>query len=327
MDILCFKGNLDNHNVLCEQFRMNYDITDKELIELLYYKLGKNLASLLEGRFAIVIKDYNKYLLIRDRMGFHSLYYSIYSDKVYFGFDLKTVVNNILPHPKIDESAVYHYLSFLALPEDITWFKNVKKVEPGTCVVIENGKVEKNKYYFVSRFINNVICIKLEDAEKKIRNIIYNVISQEQDGYTIALSGGVDSCLLAAVSSDLRKNFDTISVYINQNDEEMCRIKECIKHIQPKKIEFKSCLITEENIDRVAHWISQETFEPMQLLDMVLILTILENDEKKRYIFGEGADELGGYFEYIRANEINDLLNMRKRKGFYEKFKQKFGVS
>lgn len=325
INVICYRGKLINHDELCVSYSLNQEIEDVELIERLYFKYGEQFVNLIEGNYAIVISDEEKYLLVRDRVGFKSLYYIYQNGVVLYGLNLREIVERLKKEPTINCNAVYHYLSFWALPEDMTWFENIYKVEPGTYIVIQNGKISKTKYYSFGKFINNSIADNKDDVEKRINELLRASIRKKQKKYTIALSGGIDSCLLAALSSHLDMCFDTISVYINDNrdNEEIRRIESISKYINPNFMDYRSCVISMEHVNEVVHWITRNTYEPMQLLDMMLILTLLYNGDNE-FIFGEGADELGGYSEYIKANDINKLLNTRLQKVHNERFYKNF---
>lgn len=319
--VVCYRGKLTNHDELCVSHSIDQNLNDVELIEKLYLKYEEQFVNFIEGNYVIVISDAEKYLLIRDRVGFKSLYYINQNGVLLYGLNLKEIMNQLFIKPSINSNAIYHYLSFWALPADMTWFENVYKVEPGTYVVIQNGKVSKTKYYSFAKYINNSQIDNIDSVEKKIDELISTSIMKRQNEYSIALSGGIDSIFLAALSNRNNVKFDTISVYVNSNsdNEEIHRIKNVSKYINTNAMYYRSCEISVNSINEVAHWIAKKTYEPMQLLDMMLILTILYNGEKE-VLFGEGADELGGYLEYIRAKEINELLNMRTQKVHNERF-------
>ncbi len=319
------KGRITNHDELCNKNSIVCDVGDRELVCILYNIYGEKIVYEIEGDYAIVISDNGKYLLIRDRIGFKSLFYVSKKGQFNYGFDLKEIIKKINFIPEINSNAIYQYLTFLALPEDITWFQDVRKVEPGTYVVLENDEIRKVRYYNISSFSNNVLWDTEEKATKRIVDILLNNIDSRESKYAIALSGGVDSCLLAAISSLREKKFETISVYINReyNNEEMNRINSIKGSINPTNMCYRSCILTNATVSDAARWIAMQTYEPMQLLDMILISSIIK-EGKTTYLFGEGADELGGYIEYIKANEINNILQVRMKKTFLEQYYKGF---
>lgn len=121
---------------------------------------------------------------------------------MYFGSNLKSLIQRLELRVKINPSAIYHYLTFGALPGDITWFEGINKLEPGMYILFRNGFTNKHKYYDVSQIINE----PLDDENICDRIDCYlKDFFAEKNSYRVALSGGIDSCLLAAVSSKLKK--------------------------------------------------------------------------------------------------------------------------
>ena len=309
MDFIDFHGEITNHNSLCDVNGISQKVKDQELVSLLYSRYKEDVVHGLEGRYAFAIADGRDCFIVRDRFGFKTMYYAMSGGYMHFGSNIKNLIQRLKLRVKINPNAIYHYLTFGALPEDITWFEGIHKLEPGTYILFRNGFTNKHKYYDVSQIINE----PLDDDNVCDRIDCYlKDFFAEKNNYQVALSGGTDSCLLAAVSSNLKKNYSAVSVFINNKmGEEAERIYRIKDYITPN-ITFISCTVSSQSISELAKYISEYIYEPMQLMDMVLMRALLGLDDGIEYIFGEGADELGGYQEYLKVDAINTLMNKRK---------------
>lgn len=315
-----FDGEITNHNELCRNNNISQSLSNEELVIQLYEKKGIDFVCELEGRYSIVICEGKQKYLVRDKLGYQPMYYTIQNQELYYGSSLKTLVLDLPQMPQLDSNAIYQYLSFWALPSDLTWFKGVKKVEPGHYILFDDGITKKN-YYDVSKFINAPNDDDKQAAQAKIENILMDYFKMRNGDYYLALSGGVDSCLLAIIGNRMNRISHSISVYLNDNSdsEEITRINRVKDYFYSMQMQFKACIISSTTVRNMARLIPQETLEPMQLMDMIIIWKIMEGKEGT-YLFGEGADELGGYLDYIRNNEINSILKARKRDKVFDRY-------
>lgn len=313
-----FRGFILNHDSLCVKNNIPQTISDKELIECLYKQYEEDIVYMLEGQFAFAVNDENDFLIVRDSIGFKSIYYSFVDGKLCYNTNLKRLVDGLQTKPSLCKNAIYQYLSFAALPEDITWFEGVYKLEPGTYLSLKNGVKKKVTYYRASDYLNK--CAEEDNVIEKLDELLrhdFSLLSQ----YTLALSGGVDSCLLAAVGQFLKKEFSTASVCINGKKSEDLKRIEGISHLlSPVSMKIVNCEVSRKTISDLAHRISMKMYEPMQIMDMVLLKGLFDSHSNEFTVSGEGADELGGYKEYIKANMLNSILKTRRNTRSYTKF-------
>src|SRR5438034_4525130 len=110
-----------------------YTSTDTEVIVHAYEQWGADAIVRLRGMFGLAIWDAKtKSLLVaRDRIGIKPLYYAEVNGRLYFGSELKSILEaRDLPR-ELDGAALDHYLSFLYTPRDGSIFKHVRKLPPG----------------------------------------------------------------------------------------------------------------------------------------------------------------------------------------------------
>src|SRR3954466_8022455 len=116
---------------------------DTEVLPHLFEEHGPELTDHLRGMFAFAVwdRDARKGVLVRDRLGIKPLYYAIVDDVVVFGSELKCVIASGLVSDRIDTEAIAAYLTLGYVPSPLTPLKDVRKLNPGERLVIENGRV------------------------------------------------------------------------------------------------------------------------------------------------------------------------------------------
>ena len=86
--------------------------------------------------------------LARDRMGKKPLHYAQANGSFVFGSELKAV----LAHPEvtnnIDLTALNQYLTFEYVPTPRSIISGVRKLEPGHCMTVKNGRIVSDRAYW-----------------------------------------------------------------------------------------------------------------------------------------------------------------------------------
>jgi len=185
--------------------------TDAEVIVHLYDKAGLSFVKSLRGMWAIALYDTKRERLVlaRDIAGKKPLHYHLAKNgNVIFSSELNSLVSHPEVRKTISLEAVDRFLSYRIIPAPLTIYNEVIKIEPGTVVVFADGDVTKTKYWsfdFSERFEG------LSEAELvgQLRKLL--VESVERRLYSevplgALLSGGLDSSLIVAIMSRLRKD-------------------------------------------------------------------------------------------------------------------------
>ncbi len=169
--------------------------SDTEVIVHLYEEHGTACVEKLRGMFAFAIWDErNKTLVLaRDRVGIKPLYYAHTSRFVIFGSEIKA----ILADPDVDRQIlpemIDRFLTFHYLPGEETLFRGIRKLAPGSYMVVRDGRVKIHQYWDlhfapVQRSVEDAAAELLELLEESVR---MHMISDVPVGFL--LSGGVDS--------------------------------------------------------------------------------------------------------------------------------------
>ena len=183
---------------------------DTEVIPHLYEEHGLDFVSHLNGMFAIAVLDANRdrLVLARDRAGEKPLYYLMRNGELMFASEIKA----LLAHPrvgrKIDLNALTRYLACGYFPAPHTPFEGIRKLPAGHLLVAGRGAIRVRRYWDLRRFFeaDRSATPSLHEAAGKVRRLLSESVRQRMRADVpvgIFLSGGVDSCSIAALAMEV----------------------------------------------------------------------------------------------------------------------------
>src|SRR5215218_6178484 len=173
---------------------------DTEVIAHAYEEWGTAFAERLRGMFAIAIWDgrERRLVLARDRYGIKPLYYRAQEDGIVFASELRA-----LPRGEVDLDALEAFLALNSVPAPFSIFRETSKLPPGHLLVWDGG-VELQRF---SRPAPTAETRSEDEAElveelrARLRDSVRaHLVSDVPVG--VLLSGGVDSCMLAALAAE-----------------------------------------------------------------------------------------------------------------------------
>ncbi len=179
--------------------------SDVEVIVHLYEDMGTEFLSALRGMFAIALwdADRNRVLLARDRMGEKPLYwYRDLRDRLWFSSEMKSLLQGIREYqPTVSMSSVRSFLTYQYIPEPRTMFEGVFKLPAGHYLDVSVGQVER----LPQPYWNYLAAPETEgDPIQCIRHELEaacRIMGRSDVPVGVALSGGVDSAAVAALSA------------------------------------------------------------------------------------------------------------------------------
>ncbi len=209
---IVFNGEIYNYKSLQKQLKEKGHTfksdSDTEVIIHLYEEKGIDCVHNLEGMFAFAIWDEKeeKLFLVRDRIGIKPLYYTQINNKFLFASEIKALLADPDVPRRVNETAFYHYLSFLTTPAPDTLFEGIKKL-PGGCwlQVSVDGQIKEDRYWDVLDHTRPLMGVSEEEISRMVlselrRAVQYRKVSDVPVG--VFLSGGIDSSTNAALFSE-----------------------------------------------------------------------------------------------------------------------------
>jgi asparagine synthase (glutamine-hydrolysing) len=170
--------------------------SDCEVIIHAYAEFGDRFVERLNGMFAFALWDAaRKRLLIgRDRLGVKPLY--VYRDRSRLAF--ASEAKALLAMPGIDAAmdsiALQSYLNLGYVPAPRSMFRGIAKLPPATLLVVEQGRVEENRYWQLPGVRAHALSERdwIEQVRGRIAaSVRMQMVSDVPIG--AFLSGGVDS--------------------------------------------------------------------------------------------------------------------------------------
>lgn len=299
--------------------------TDTEVIIYGYKKFGlENFLKQTNGMFAFCLwdKQKNEGYLVRDRFGKKPLYYTNYNGAIIFASEIKAILALDLVNKEVDQESLYYYLSFLSTPAPKTLFKGIYKVPAGHYLKISKSKTELVRYFDINKEFDIDYSLKpsqklLDEIEKKLQeSISLRQMSDVPQG--VYLSGGVDSSLLVALNSKIRKEpVNTFSITFN--DRSLNEEKYSDMVAKQYQTNHHKELLDEDKmysaLDKIIYHEDEPIADPVNLPLYYLAKMTRNNGVIVTHV-GEGADELFCGYKYyqILYNNYNyfKILNTLK---------------
>lgn len=301
--------------------------TDTEVLLHLYEESGEGLVELIEGDYAFGIWDQNKLqlTLTRDRAGVKPLYYTVSQGYFLFSSEIRSLLaSGMVPHD-IDDTALYHYLSYLTSPPSQSLIKNVSKLEPGSMLMVgPERSVTKKRYW--DPFPGQMTDLPTNDNELQdmFEELFENAVEKRLMSDVpigVLFSGGVDSTLNAGVFKDKLAGKDvhsfTVSMPSTENNEgdqaaEMARHLGTIHH----NVDIYDSDVL-DNLDKITTFQDEPVSDPV-CLPLYFVTQLAREHGVTVLQAGEGADELfcgySSYMKYLAAyNKYWTLLDRLPR--------------
>ena len=150
---LIFNGEIYDFKKLVQELKskghMLKSNTDCETIIHLYEDEGIDCLRRLNGMFAFALWDTRRKRLwiARDRLGIKPLCYYWDGQRLVFGSEIKAILCDPDVPREIDFEALDLYLTLNYIPAPWTIFKNIRKLNPGSYLIAENGKISVETFW------------------------------------------------------------------------------------------------------------------------------------------------------------------------------------
>jgi asparagine synthase (glutamine-hydrolysing) len=285
-------------------FRTN---SDTEVILASYAQWGKNCLSFFDGMFAFAIWDekYQNLFCVRDPIGIKPFYFLL-DDK---GFKFASESQALVRHSKfaIDENGIYSFLFSMYVPNYFSIYDGVKKLAPGSYLLINTkGIIEEKKYWNIKEGENKKGNIQTEAAYllKQFDNAVDSqLVSDVPVG--AFLSGGFDSGMIVASASRLGNKMHTYSAGFD--DGKQFNELPISKSLAEKygTIHHERIIASNEIIGILDKSLSSmsEPVADSAIVPTYALSEMASRDGVKVLLSGTGGDEvLGGYLRYIGYN-------------------------
>jgi asparagine synthase (glutamine-hydrolysing) len=291
--------------------------SDTEVVLHSYEEYGEACVSNFNGMFAFAIwdKPKRKLLLARDRVGIKPLYYTQQEGQFLFASEIKALLESQICKRRADMASVAEYMVRSYVTGEKTFLSDVRKLEPGHVLILEQGLVKKSKYWDVSfaeedrgekYYVEKLAWLISDSVRLQLRSDV------PLGAY---LSGGIDSStIVSAATRLLSRPVSTFSGAFAEG---------------PRYDERKYIRVISEACKTEHHEIiptMEEFFEKLPLLIWFLdepvvgagvfpqyMVSALAGKHVKVILGGQGGDELfAGYTKYYRPYFVERLADLAR---------------
>lgn len=310
---------LELRRLLQQKGHKFYTQTDTEVIVHLYEEHGEKFVDHLTGMFAIAVWDKRnrKLILARDRLGIKPLYYAADSNRVIFGSELKTILENDIDR-EIDLQALHDYLSFNYVPGPRTMFANIRSLPAGHLLTCTGRKVAITRYWELQY-------PKVSDddrmrSDESYCEELYDLLSATVKQHLISdvplgvfLSGGIDSSSLVALMRKVSsQRIRTFSIgFKEQSYNELAYASAVAKKFGTEHHE----LIVSPNIADLLPDLVRYFDEPFADSSAIPVYYVskLAREHVKVALSGEGGDEVFAGYQTYAAYRLAELYKRLPR--------------
>lgn len=284
------------------RFRTN---SDTEVIIHGYKEWGSDVLNHLNGMFGLAIWDVpNERLIVaRDAMGIKLIYYRLEDGRLSFGSEVRAILAADHKAPEVDPHAVSLFLRYRYTPSPYTIFKGIRKLAPGSMLVVEKGRCEEKRWYnfaptpFDQRKSD-------EDAIEELLVLYRAAVKRHllaDVPVGILLSGGLDSGLLLALMREHGRDWPCYTVGYGESfaDDELRDAAESAQLLGGRHIPVQ---LDRAEFERALPKIVASLEEPITSSSVVPMYFVSERarQDVKVVLIGQGPDELfGGYKRHL----------------------------
>ncbi len=317
--IISYNGEIYNHKIIREKLNKEFGCkwesnsdTETLLATVEKYGIEKSLEN-FHGMFAFAIidREAKKLYLARDANGEKPLYYGLINNNFIFSSGLNSLTYFPGFKKKINTQALKYFLDFSYIPEPLSIFENIKKLEKSSFLEfdIEKKIIRTNKYKPKTNLkaLNiNKNTNYLKELNKILNNSVEISMTSDVEVGSF-LSGGTDSSLITAIMQSVsNQKIKTFSVAVEDkkyNEKEYSRAISKYLNTDHNEIE-----ISEKNFIEEAKIISDIYDEPFADSSQIptSLISKFASSKVKVILSGDGADEFfGGYNRYNGIQKIS----------------------
>ena len=209
--------------------------TDTEVLLHLFRELGPEMASELNGMFAVAAWDVRQRTLhlIRDRYGIKPLFYTRQGNRFLFASEIASLLEDSSVARRVNPQALHDYLTFNYVPGEQTMFEGIYEVPPahrmtisissdrvGTVAGNSDEQIQLQRYWDLS--FENQCTLSVSETVDRTEELMKQAVQRRLIAdipVGVLLSGGLDSSSLVALMHELgHKPIHTFSVGFKESD-------------------------------------------------------------------------------------------------------------
>jgi asparagine synthase (glutamine-hydrolysing) len=320
--VAVFNGEIYNFAALRRELRgRGHRFTtsgDTECLVHLYEEFGDDLVHRLRAMFAFAIWDgrRRRLLLARDRVGKKPLFWRSDGRTLWFGSELKSLVQDPAVGRELDPVALHHYLTYQYVPAPWSIYRGIHKLAPGNLLVWQDGTVRLSRYWRLDCTPREVV--SEDEATEQLREYLLDatrvrMVSERPLG--AFLSGGIDSsAVVAAMARQTAERIKTFSIGFSDKQFDERRYARMLS--ERYDTDHHELVVTPSALEVLPtlSWHYDEPFADSSAIPSFYVAR-MSREHVTVVLNGDGGDELfGGYRRYLlmaRAGRVPVLSLLR----------------
>jgi len=278
--------------------------SDTEVLLEGYAKLGPQILDRLNGIFAFAIHDAREreVFLARDHLGIKPLYYAETPKAVVFGSEIKAFMGLADISREIDVTALRRYMTFLWCPGEQTMLRAVKKLEPGSAMILRDGKVARRWTYWRPPVYDPRRDWSWQDCARELRETVDRCVTRQMVADVPVgafLSGGLDSSAVVAAARAHAPDIRCFTIDAGQEEGSVEDLPYARSVARALKVDLREIRVDSATMaDRLADmpYILDEPLADPACLNVLFIAELARSSGVKVLLSGAGGDDLfAGY--------------------------------
>ncbi len=289
--------------------------TDTEVFLYAFKQWGIACLDRLEGMFAAVLGNLiiDEWYCVRDRMGIKPFYFSLEGDYLSFASEIKALWHLPWLNKKLNQQALYHYLTFLVTPAPYTLYQGVYKLPAGMYIKM-NAVKEVTFHEWYNPLVPKITYAQSDMASElfcigETRRLLTDAVQKRMISdvpFGVFLSGGIDSSLITALMSQFTDRVKTFNVSFSDGPE-YSEVAWARKVSKLFNTEHHEIMISEkeafEFFQKMVYHQDEPIADPV-CIPLYYVSKLLRDSGATVVQVGEGSDELYcGYQAY--ANHLD----------------------
>jgi asparagine synthase (glutamine-hydrolysing) len=305
---IVFNGEIYNHleirrelEGLGHRFRSH---CDTETVLRAFLEWDVECFRRMRGMFGVALwcESKKRLVLARDRMGIKPLYFCRLGGDIYFGSELKAILEHRDVPRRLDTRALDSYLTVNYVPGEQTLIAGIRKLPPGHLLEWRNGKA------WIERWVRPAPqpgSHTLESAKEELDGLLRQSVREHLVADVplgVWASGGLDSsAILHYAASESATPLKTFSIsFAGRSFDESAYFREIAQRYGTDHHEFdlNPEVELQDAIEQFAYFSDEPSADAGAL--PVWFLSRMSRQYVTVALSGEGADELfGGYLTYL----------------------------
>jgi asparagine synthase (glutamine-hydrolysing) len=279
--------------------------TDTEVLLAAYREWKEHCLEHLNGMFAFALFDApaGQLFLARDRVGKKPLYYAWSGSRFLFASEPKALLQDPAISRDIDLRALNFYLAYGFIPDDLSIFRNIRKLPPAHAMTVElaTGRICRWCYWHLPSSVPEPG--NEEDLLAELECLLEDAVRLRMRSDVplgVFLSGGLDSSLIVALVSRMASQpVETFTIGFDETEQDERSYANIVaRHFGTRH----HALVIRPDVLQILPELVQHVDEPFA--DPSLLPTYYVCRETRKSVTvalsGDGGDDLfGGYRRYV----------------------------